>query len=285
MLSQGILEPTMRNVEIGSYTIGPGHRPLLIAGPCVIETRDLTMKIAEQLVQVAEALNVPLVFKASFDKANRTSGKSFRGVGIDDGLQILDAVAKTFGIPVTTDIHLPDQSQAVAEVCELLQIPAFLARQTDLLFAAAQTGRAINVKKGQFMAPTDMQFVVEKIRQTSDSGILLCERGTFFGYGRLVNDMQSIPIMQSLGAPVIFDATHSVQQPGGLGGATGGNRAMVEPMAKAAAAIGVNGFFFEVHPDPDSSPSDGPNMIFLDQFKDVFARVLRIWETADATKA
>ena len=275
----------MQNVEVGSYAIGLGHRPLLIAGPCVIETRDLTMKIAEHLVRVANALNVPLVFKASFDKANRTSGKSFRGVGIDDGLQVLDSVAKTFGIPVTTDIHLPDQAHAVAEVCSLLQIPAFLARQTDLLVAAAGTGRAINVKKGQFMAPMDMQFVVEKIRETSKSGVLLCERGTFFGYGRLVNDMQSIPIMQSLGTPVIFDATHSVQQPGGLGGATGGNRAMVEPMARAAAAIGVNGFFFEVHPDPNSSPSDGPNMIFLNQFSEVLARVLRIWETADEMRA
>ncbi len=211
----------MRNVEIGKYTIGTGQRPLLIAGPCVIETRDLTMKIAEHLVQVSETLHVPLVFKASFDKANRTSVKSFRGLGIDDGLQVLEAVAKTFGIPVTTDIHLPDQAEVVADVCALLQIPAFLARQTDLLVAAANTGRAINVKKGQFMAPLDMQFVLEKIRETSQSGVLLCERGTFFGYGRLVNDMQSIPIMQSLGAPVIFDATHSVQQPGGLGGATG----------------------------------------------------------------
>ncbi len=275
----------MQNVEIGKYTIGTGQRPLLIAGPCVIETRDLTLKIAEHLVQVSESLQVPLVFKASFDKANRTSVKSFRGLGIDDGLQVLDAVANTFGIPVTTDIHLPDQAQAVADVCALLQIPAFLARQTDLLVAAANTGRAINVKKGQFMAPTDMQYVLEKIRETSKSGVLLCERGTFFGYGRLVNDMQSIPIMQSLGAPVIFDATHSVQQPGGLAGATGGNRAMVEPMARAAAAIGVNGFFFEVHPDPNNSPSDGPNMIFLSQFRDVFRRVLRIWETADEMRA
>jgi 2-dehydro-3-deoxyphosphooctonate aldolase (KDO 8-P synthase) len=246
----------MQNVEIGSYTIGTGQRPLLIAGPCVIETRDLTLQIAEHLVRVAEALKVPLVFKASFDKANRTSGKSFRGVGIEDGLKVLETVRQTWGIPVTTDIHLPEQALAVAEVCELLQIPAFLARQTDLLVAAAKTDRAINVKKGQFMAPMDMQFVLEKIRETSRSGVLLCERGTFFGYGRLVNDMQSIPIMQSLGAPVIFDATHSVQQPGGLGGATGGNRAMVEPMARAAAALGANGFFFEVHPDPNSSPSD-----------------------------
>lgn len=275
----------MQQVEIGSCSVGAGNRPLLIAGPCVIETNELTHRIAEHLVRVATTLNVPLVFKASFDKANRTSSKSFRGLGLDEGLQILSSVSQDYRIPVTTDIHLPEQAAPVAEVCQLIQIPAFLARQTDLLIAAAKTGRAINVKKGQFMAPMDMQYVVEKIRETSDSGVMLCERGTFFGYGRLVNDMQSIPLMQSLGVPVIFDATHSVQQPGGLGGKTGGNRAMVEPMARAAAAIGVNGFFFEVHPDPDSSPSDGPNMIYLDQFESVFRRVLRIWETAQALEA
>lgn len=275
----------MQNVEIENFTVGAGNRPLLIAGPCVIESRELTLRIAEHLVGVAESLKVPLVFKASFDKANRTSSKSFRGLGIDEGLQVLDTVSRTLGVPVTTDIHLPEQAAAVAEVCKLLQIPAFLARQTDLLVAAAATGRAINVKKGQFMAPLDMRYVVEKIRESNNHQIMLCERGTFFGYGRLVNDMQSIPLMQSLGVPVIFDATHSVQQPGGLGGATGGNREMVEPLARAAAAIGANGFFFEVHPDPNSSPSDGPNMIYLDQFADVFRRVLRIWETADQLRA
>ncbi len=275
----------MQNVEIEKFTVGAGNRPLLIAGPCVIESSELTFRIAEHLVGVAESLQVPLVFKASFDKANRTSSKSFRGLGIDEGLRVLDTVSRTLGVPVTTDIHLPDQAATVAEVCKLLQIPAFLARQTDLLVAAAATGRAINVKKGQFMAPLDMRYVVEKIRESNNNQIMLCERGTFFGYGRLVNDMQSIPLMQSLGVPVIFDATHSVQQPGGLGGTTGGNREMVEPLARAAAAIGANGFFFEVHPDPNSSPSDGANMIYLDQFADVFRRVLRIWETAEQWKA
>ena len=275
----------MQNVEIGSYRIGTGNRPLLIAGPCVIESHDLTLKIAEHLAGVAKTLNVPLVFKASFDKANRTSNKSFRGLGIDEGLKVLDSVRQQLAIPVTTDIHLPEQAMRAAEVCQLLQIPAFLARQTDLLVAAAKTGRSINIKKGQFMAPLDMQYAVEKIRESGSGGVMLCERGTFFGYGRLVNDMQSIPIMQSFGTPVIFDATHSVQQPGGLGGATGGNRAMIEPLARAAAAMGVNGFFFEVHPDPNSSPSDGPNMIYLDQFAKVFERVLRIWETADSFRA
>ncbi|MDZ4852917.1 MAG: 3-deoxy-8-phosphooctulonate synthase [Pirellulaceae bacterium] len=275
----------MQNVNLGSFTVGNGNRPLLIAGPCVIESYDLTMKIAAHLESVASVLNVPLVFKASFDKANRTSNKSFRGLGIDEGLRVLESVTKKLGCPVTTDIHLPDQAAPTAEVCSLLQIPAFLARQTDLLVAAAKTGRAINVKKGQFMAPLDMQYVVEKIRETSESGVMLCERGTFFGYGRLVNDMQAIPLMQSLGVPVVFDATHSVQQPGGLGGSTGGNRAMVEPLARAAAALGANGFFFEVHPNPEQSPSDGPNMIYLDHFAEVFQRVLRIWETNDQFKA
>jgi 2-dehydro-3-deoxyphosphooctonate aldolase (KDO 8-P synthase) len=246
----------------------------------VLESRELALSIAESLVATAARLQVGLVFKGSFDKANRTSGTSYRGLGMDAGLEILAEVARQFSIPVTTDIHLPDQAIPVASVCELLQIPAFLARQTDLLLAAAATGRAMNVKKGQFMAPTDMQHVVAKVQAAGNPRVLLCERGTFFGYGRLVNDMQAIPIMQAFGAPVIFDATHSVQQPGGLGGATGGNRAMVEPLARAAAAIGVNGFFFEVHPTPDSSPSDGPNMIPLERFADLFQRVLRIWETA-----
>jgi 2-dehydro-3-deoxyphosphooctonate aldolase (KDO 8-P synthase) len=272
----------MHTVTIGKVAVGQGQRPLLIAGPCVLESRDLALTIAESLVATAARLQVGLVFKGSFDKANRTSGTSYRGLGMDAGLQILADVAREFSIPVTTDIHLPDQAIPVAGVCELLQIPAFLARQTDLLLAAAATGRALNVKKGQFMAPTDMQHVVAKVQAAGNPRLLLCERGTFFGYGRLVNDMQAIPIMQAFGAPVIFDATHSVQQPGGLGGATGGNRAMVEPLARAAAAIGVNGFFFEVHPTPDSAPSDGPNMIPLERFADLFQRVLRIWETAAA---
>ena len=263
---------------IGPHRCGPGNPLLIIAGPCVIENEDLTMHIAESLVKITARLGLPLVFKASFDKANRTSGKSFRGPGIDDGLKVLDKVHRELGVPVTTDVHLPDQAAAVAEVCQLLQVPAFLARQTDLLVAVAQTGRPLNVKKGQFMAPGDMQYVLEKTRQNGGGGTLLCERGTFFGYGRLVNDMQSIPLMQSLGAPVIFDATHSVQQPGGLGGATGGNRAMVEPLARAATAIGADGLFFETHPEPATSPSDGPNMIPLAEFESVLSRLKSIGE-------
>ncbi len=263
---------------IGPHRCGPGNPLLIIAGPCVIENEDLTMHIAESLVKITARLGLPLVFKASFDKANRTSGKSFRGPGMDDGLKVLDKVHRELGVPVTTDVHLPDQAAAVAEVCQLLQVPAFLARQTDLLVAVAQTGRPLNVKKGQFMAPGDMQYVLEKTRQNGGGGTLLCERGTFFGYGRLVNDMQSIPLMQSLGAPVIFDATHSVQQPGGLGGATGGNRAMVEPLARAATAIGADGLFFETHPEPATSPSDGPNMIPLAEFESVLSRLKSIGE-------
>ncbi|MBL8872143.1 MAG: 3-deoxy-8-phosphooctulonate synthase [Planctomycetaceae bacterium] len=265
-------------VSIGSHRCGPGNPLLIIAGPCVIETESLAMHIAETLVKITNRLGLPFVFKASFDKANRTSGKSFRGPGMDDGLKVLEKIHRELGIPVTTDVHLPDQASAVAEVCQLLQVPAFLARQTDLLVAVAKTGRPINVKKGQFMAPGDMQYVLEKTRQNGGGGTLLCERGTFFGYGRLVNDMQSIPLMQSLGAPVIFDATHSVQQPGGLGGATGGNRAMVEPLARAATAIGADGLFFETHPEPEKSPSDGPNMIPLAEFEAVLSRLKSIGE-------
>ena len=276
----GFLARTMHNVTIRELLVGQGCRPLLIAGPCVLESESLAMEIAERLVSIANELALPFVFKASFDKANRTSGGSFRGPGLQAGLEVLHRISQKLSIPVTTDIHLPEQAAPAAEVCDLLQIPAFLARQTDLLVAAAATGKPLNVKKGQFMAPNDMQYVVEKVRASGSGGVLLCERGTFFGYGRLVNDMQSIPIMQSLGAPVIFDATHSVQQPSGAGGKTGGNRAMVEPLARAAAAIGVNGFFFETHPRPDESPSDGPNMIPLDKFANCLRGVVRIWETA-----
>ncbi len=276
------LEPASSNlVSIGPYTCGDRNHLLLIAGPCVIETLDLCLQIAEQVQSLAERLGVHYVFKASFDKANRTSGSSFRGHGLDHGLDVLDRVKRTIGCPVTTDIHLPEQAAAVAEVCDLLQVPAFLARQTDLLIACAATGKPLNVKKGQFMAPSDMRYVVDKVHAHGAGGVMLCERGTFFGYGRLVNDMTGLAVMRSLGVPVIFDATHSVQQPGGLGGATGGNRAMVEPLARAAAAVGIDGVFFETHPDPDRSPSDGPNMVPLAQFEGVVSRVQTIWRTVN----
>lgn len=261
---------------IGPYRCGEGMPLLLIAGPCVIENETLTLKIAQRLREITAGLPLQLVFKASFDKANRTSLDSFRGPGLDDGLRILQQVRSQFDLPVTTDIHESPQAAAVAEVCDLLQIPAFLARQTDLLLAAGRTGRAVHVKKGQFLAPWDMQYVVGKLSAAGCDNILLGERGTFFGYGRLVNDMKALPQMRALGTPVIFDATHSVQEPGGLGGKTGGNRALVEPLARAAVAIGVDGLFFETHPDPDRSPSDGPNMIPLDQLAGVLERLLRL---------
>jgi 2-dehydro-3-deoxyphosphooctonate aldolase (KDO 8-P synthase) len=262
--------------QVGPYRCGKGEKLLVIAGPCVIEDEGLTLSIAERLAAIGRELPIQLVFKASFDKANRTSLSAYRGSGIEPGLKVLKKVAEATGLPVTTDIHESHQAVAVAEVCTLLQVPAFLSRQTDLLIAAAKTGRAVHVKKGQFMAPADMQYVVDKLAGAGCNNILLGERGTFFGYGRLVNDMRSIPQMQALSVPVVFDATHSVQEPGGLGGATGGNRAMVEPLARAAMAIGVDALFCETHPDPDHSPSDGPNMVPLDEFASLVRRLLEI---------
>ncbi len=267
--------------QIGSYSCGTGHPLLLIAGPCVLESESLTLSIAERLAEIAARLKVQLVFKASFDKANRTSIDSFRGLGLEAGMAILKKVREATGLPVTTDIHESYQAAPVGEVCDLIQIPAFLARQTDLLVAAARTGKAVNVKKGQFLAPWDMRHVVAKLVDSGCCNVLLCERGTFFGYGRLVNDMRAIPQLQELEAPVIFDATHSVQEPGGLGATTGGNRAMVEPLARAAVAVGVDGLFFETHPDPDSSPSDGPNMIPLDDFQSLIERLLKLRATVE----
>ena len=242
----------------------------------MIENQELTLQIADALCKLADRLPIQLIFKASFDKANRTSLTSYRGPGLEAGLAILDRVRQATGLPVTTDIHESHQAAAVGEVCELLQIPAFLARQTDLLLAAARTGRAVNVKKGQFLAPSDMRHVVHKLGEAGCHDVLLCERGTFFGYGQLVNDMRSLVQMKTLGAPVVFDATHSVQQPGGLDGRTGGQRDMVAPLARAAAAVGIDGLFFETHPDPDQSPSDGPNMVPLDAAEDLLRQVLSI---------
>jgi len=263
---------------IGPCRCGPGEPLLVIAGPCVIEQESLCLSIAARLAELAARLPIQVVFKASFDKANRTSGTAFRGPGIDDGLRVLELVRRKTGLPVTTDVHLPEQATAAGQVCDLLQIPAFLCRQTDILLAAAATGRAVNVKKGQFVAPADMRHAVAKLLAGGCRDILLCERGTFFGYGRLVNDFSGLPVMRSLGVPVIFDATHSVQRPASLGEATGGDRELVEPLARAAAAVGIDGVFFETHPDPDSSPSDGPNMVPLDALAGVLERVLRIHE-------
>ncbi|KAA1258679.1 2-dehydro-3-deoxyphosphooctonate aldolase [Rubripirellula obstinata] len=271
-------------VRIGDFLCGDSQPLTLIAGPCVLQTHEITMQIADVLCRVNQREDINVVFKASFDKANRTSLNALRGPGIDEGLRMLEDVGQKTGLPTTTDLHTPDQAAAVGQVCDLLQIPAFLARQTDLIVAAALTGRPLNIKKGQFMSPADMQYAVDKasgtVPQTGDSGgVMLCERGTFFGYGRLVNDMQSLPLMRSLGVPVVFDATHSVQQPGGLAGSTGGNREMVEPLARAAVAIGIDAIFFETHPEPDTSPSDGANMIHLADFESMIDRLLRLRQT------
>jgi 2-dehydro-3-deoxyphosphooctonate aldolase (KDO 8-P synthase) len=254
----------MRPVAIGDIVCGPESPLMWIAGPCVIETHDLTLEIADRLREMSDHLAVSLIFKASFDKANRTSGRSFRGPGLQEGMRTLEAVKKRTGLPVTTDVHECHQAAAVAEVCDVLQVPAFLARQTDLIQACGRTGRVINVKKGQFMAPWEMKHVITKMAEVGNERLLLTERGAMFGYGQLVSDMRSIPWMQDLGCPVIFDATHSVQMPGARGDQSGGDRRMVPYLARAAVACGCDGVFLETHPRPDEAKSDGPNMISLD---------------------
>jgi len=275
----------MSTVTVGTFQCGPGQPLLLLAGPCVLQSIDLALQIAEPLARLNERPDVNVVSKPSVDKANRTSLKAERGPGLERGLKMMEEIGRATGLPTTTDVHLPEQAASVAEVCDLLQIPAFLARQTDLLVAAAATGRPVNVKKGQFMSPEDMRYVVDKVQASGQGGVMLCERGTFFGYGRLVNDMQSLVLMRDLGVPVVFDATHSVQRPGGLGGATGGNREMVEPLARAAVAIGTDGLFFETHPEPETSPSDGPNMIPLNAFEPAMVRLLRLRQIAQQLMA
>jgi 2-dehydro-3-deoxyphosphooctonate aldolase (KDO 8-P synthase) len=242
----------------------------------VIESHDLTLSIADTLRQMADRLKVPLIFKASFDKANRTSMKSFRGPGLHEGLRTLEAVKQRTGLSVTTDVHEREQVEAVAQVCDLIQVPAFLARQTDLLIATARTGAAVNVKKGQFMAPWDMKHVVNKMAEAGNRRLLLTERGATFGYNTLVSDMRSIPWMQELGCPVIFDATHSVQMPGGQGDRSGGDRRMAPYLARAAVAAGCDGVFMETHPRPDEALSDGPNMLALDDVPALVACCMRI---------
>lgn len=249
----------------------------LIAGPCVIESEEQVFKIASKMVDITRHLGVPYHFKASFDKANRTSIDSFRGPGIEEGLKILASVKERFSIGICTDIHEPWQASLAAEVCDIIQIPAFLCRQTDLLVAAARTGKIVNIKKAQFMAPWDMNNCVEKVRASGNKKIMLCERGTSFGYNRLVVDMTSIPIMKSFGVPVLFDATHSVQLPGGNGRTTGGNRQYVEALAKAAIAVGVDGLFMETHPDPDGALSDGPNMVPLDEMESLLTKLIMVY--------
>ncbi|THE11030.1 3-deoxy-8-phosphooctulonate synthase [Bacillus timonensis] len=264
-------------VKLNENIIFGGNNPfVLIAGPCVIESETVIMETAAQLKEITTKLNIPFIFKASYDKANRSSIHSFRGPGMDRGLEILAKVKETFDVPVTSDIHDPSQAERAAEVLDILQIPAFLCRQTDLLVAAAKTGKIVNVKKGQFLAPWDMKNVVNKLRESANENILLTERGSTFGYNNLVVDMRSLIEMRALGAPVVFDATHSVQIPGGNGTSTGGKSEYVPHLSRAAAAVGVDALFMEVHPNPAEAKSDGPNMVKLDQLEEVLKPIVEI---------
>ncbi|MDZ3837360.1 MAG: 3-deoxy-8-phosphooctulonate synthase [Rhodospirillales bacterium] len=263
-----------QHVSVAGLSIGNDLPLVLIAGPCVMESRAHALETANALAEMATALGVGLIYKSSFDKANRTSASGVRGVGMEGALPIFAEIRETVGIPVITDVHEPGQCATVADAVDVLQIPAFLCRQTDLLVAAAKTGRAINVKKGQFLAPWDMANVVEKIRSAGNDNVMVCERGASFGYNTLVSDMRALPILAQTGCPVVFDATHSVQQPGGKGSASGGQREFAPVLARAAVSVGVAAVFIETHPDPDHAPSDGPNMIPFAQLPEVVSVLL-----------
>ena len=269
-------------VRVGGIEIANDRPFALIAGPCVLESRAHAMEMSQALVEMCGRLGLPLVYKSSFDKANRTSAARERGLGLEESLPILAEVRERFGCPVLTDVHLPDQCATVAEAVDILQIPAFLSRQTDLLLAAAATGRAINVKKGQFLAPWDMANVAAKIESGGNRNILLCERGVSFGYNTLVSDMRALPVLAATGYPVVFDATHSVQQPGGRGGSSGGQREFVPVLARAAVSIGVAAVFMETHQDPDAAPSDGPNMVPLARLEAVLRDLIAFDRIAKA---
>lgn len=271
------------SVRIGTeVTIGRGHPLVVVCGPCVIESRGKTLEHAALIAEALLPLGVPWVFKSSYDKANRTSLAGYRGIGLEEGLQILKEVKERFSVPVVTDVHTAEEVRAAAAVVDLIQIPAFLCRQTDLLVAAAQTGKPVMVKKGQFLAPEDMEFVLQKARGTG--GVVACERGSCFGYRELIVDMRGLQIMRQFGAPVVFDATHSVQVMGGKGGSSGGNRAFVASLARGAVAVGVDGVFLESHPDPDSAPSDGANMVPTAHLAALIRDLKTIHELALATR-
>ena len=272
----------IREVEIaGRFRIGAGHPPAFIAGPCVLESEDVAMTVAESLSGLFSRLGLPFLFKGSYDKANRSSGRSFRGPGQDEGLRILREVKRSFRVPVTTDVHDPRQAAAAAEVVDLIQVPALLCRQTDLLVAAGKTGLPVNVKKGQFMAPWEMVNAVEKVAATGNSAVLVTERGTTFGYNNLVVDFRGLPAIRERICPVIFDATHSVQLPGAAGTTSSGERRFVAPLARAAVAAGVDGMFLEVHPDPDRALSDGPNSLPLGDVEPLVRTLLAIRAAAE----
>jgi 2-dehydro-3-deoxyphosphooctonate aldolase (KDO 8-P synthase) len=262
----------MRNqVRLRNLTIKDSGPFFIIAGPCVIENEDITLRVAVYLKEISDLMDIPIIFKTSYDKANRTSLKSFRGPGIDEGLKIIQKVKDNTGLSVISDVHNAGEIGKAAKVLDIIQIPAFLCRQTDLLLAAARTNLPVNIKKGQFLSPAEMGQAVEKITSTGNRNVLLTERGTFFGYNNLVVDFRSIPLMKGFGFPVVFDATHSVQLPGGSGSSSGGNRQFVPNLAKAAVAAGADGIFMEVHPDPDSALCDGPNSLPLDEIKPLFS--------------
>ena len=267
----------MKTIKLRDFEIG-GDKLTIIAGPCAAESQEILDETAKGLKEITKKLDINFIFKSSFDKANRSSIYSYRGPGLDKGLEMLQSVKDKFDIPIVTDIHTPDQAEPVSMVADILQIPAFLCRQTDLLVAAANTGKIVNVKKGQFLAPEQMSNIVKKLEECKNNQILLTERGSSFGYNNLVVDYRGIPIMQSFGYPVVFDATHSVQLPGANGTSSGGDRRYVPVLAKAAVAAGVNALFFEVHPDPENAKSDGPNMIPLDKAEDVFSICKEIFE-------
>lgn len=254
--------------------IGNDRKLTLIAGPCQLESREHGLEVSEQLREISDRLDIGLIYKTSYDKANRTSISSARGMGLEASLPVFAEIREKTGLPVLTDVHTAEQAKTAAQAVDVIQIPAFLCRQTDLLIAAAETGKPINVKKGQFLAPWDMKNVIAKITDAGNPNVMACERGASFGYNTLVSDMRSLPIMAQFGAPIVFDATHSVQQPGGQGTTSGGQREFVPTLARAAVAVGVAAVFMETHPDPDNAPSDGPNMVPLDQFEDLVARLL-----------
>ncbi len=268
------------DVDIGPFKVGASHGHFLIAGPCVIESEQLALDTAHRIAEIARAIGLPYIFKSSYDKANRSSIGSFRGPGLQEGLEVLRKVREEVGVPVLTDVHSVEEATQAGEVVDVLQIPAFLCRQTDLLLAAARTGRVVNVKKGQFLSPWEMGNVVTKLEESGNRRILLTERGSSFGYNNLVVDMRAFPILRGFGYPVVFDATHSVQLPGGAGTRSTGQREFVAPLAAAAAGAGCDGFFMEVHPDPDHALSDGPNMVPLHTLKPLLDRLVRICRIA-----
>ncbi|MDR1982755.1 MAG: 3-deoxy-8-phosphooctulonate synthase [Holosporaceae bacterium] len=277
-------ENTIKVVRVGDISVSNNNDLILIAGPCLLESREIAFRIADHLVEITNDLKIPFIFKSSFDKANRTSLKSQRGMQMDEALKIFQELKEKFGCPIITDVHDASQCEKVAEVVDILQIPAFLCRQTDLLVAAAKTGRVVNIKKGQFLAPWDMKNVYQKITMSGNENVMLCERGTCFGYNRLITDMRSLKIMGDFGYPIIFDATHSVQEPGGLGEFSGGNRDYVELLARAATSIGIAGIFLETHFDPQNAFSDGPNMVPLAVMKDFMISIKKFDELAKCTK-